>query len=52
MQEMDSENFLVAYHSRKLRPSESYSIFEKELLAVVKGFKNYYFYSYGDEFIF
>lgn len=51
MQEINNQMFPVNYYSRKLRAAErNYSTVKKELIAVVKGIKKY-FYLYGHQFV-
>ena len=51
MQERDGETFPVAYHTTRLKKAKfNYSTMEKELLAVIEGIKEYYYYLYGDQF--
>lgn len=52
LQESNRQLFSVSYFSRKLSAAEcNYSTVEKELLAVVEGIMQYYFYLYGDEVV-
>lgn len=53
MQESNNQVFPVSYDRRKLRVAErNYCKVVKDLLALVEGFMRYYFYLYGDQFVF